>query len=68
MALSEVPKCAHASTQPVAAHLSGGTNIAAIIQPFDLMPHDRRKSLVYLCSVGALMAICNCLTVKAYQA
>lgn len=26
------------------------------------------KSLVYLCSIGALMAICNCLAVKAYQA
>lgn len=26
------------------------------------------KSLVYPCSIGALMAICNCLALRAYQA
>lgn len=29
--------------QPVSAQLSGGTNIAVIIQSFDLMPHDSRE-------------------------
>lgn len=36
-------KRAHMSMQPVSAQLSGGTNIAVIIQSFDLMPHDRRE-------------------------